>query len=73
MDKKMQFANVNARWQGIANRAAQFIRDKQMMDRKNWARFVDVYRSQPDSANHGWRGEYWGKQMRGAALVYGYS
>ena len=70
--KKMQFANGTAKWGGIADRTAAFVQAEQMMDTVNWAKFVDIYRSQPD-ASCGWRGEYWGKQMRGGALVYRYT
>ncbi len=46
---------------------------EQLTDAAQWAKFVQVFRDQPDSDNLGWRGEYWGKMMRGAALVYKYT
>ncbi len=58
---------------GIADCAAQFLQKEQLKDRALWKKFVDVFRSQPDSDNRGWRGEYWGKMMRGGVLVYGYT
>ena len=58
---------------GLSDKAARFLQKEQLSDPTVWARFVDVYRSQPDSQNQGWRGEYWGKMMRGAALVYDYT
>ena len=58
---------------GVAHKAAHFIMNEQMLDAKQWAKFVDLYRSQPDGTNQGWRGEYWGKMMRGAVLVYEYT
>ena len=45
----------------------------QLSDREMWRRFVDQFRRPIDGVNNGWRGEYWGKMMRGAALVYEYS
>ena len=39
-------------------------------DRALWAKFVDQFRLQDDTQNSGWKGEYWGKSMRGAAMVY---
>ena len=39
-------------------------------DRALWAKFVDQFRLQDDTENNGWKGEYWGKSMRGAAMVY---
>jgi len=58
--------------QGLADRAADFLQKEQLTDTALWARFVDVFRSQPDERK-GWKGEYWGKMMRGAALVYEYT
>ncbi len=58
---------------GIAHNAAMFLQKEQLSDPSLWAKFVDVYRSQSDGENKGWRGEYWGKMMRGACLVYEYT
>lgn len=60
-------------FQGLADKAARWLQKEQLMDRAQWAKFVDVYRTQPDADNQGWRGEYWGKMMRGGALVYAYT
>ena len=59
--------------EGIANWAANFLQTEQLSDRKQWAKFVDLFRSQPDGDDHAWRGEYWGKMMRGGTLVYAYT
>lgn len=48
----------------------EHFRSVQLKNRELWSKFVDVYRSRPDSQNNGWRGEYWGKMMRGGVLVY---
>ena len=58
---------------GMADFAAKFFQEKQLKDEVLWKRFVDVFRSQPDGENAGWRGEYWGKMMRGATLIYRYT
>ena len=60
-------------FQGLADKAARWLQNEQLMDRAQLAKFVDVYRTQPDADNQGWRGEYWGKMMRGGALVYAYT
>ena len=65
--------HVLLKTEGIANWAAEFLQAEQLTDRVQWAKFVDLFRSQPDASNHGWRGEYWGKMMRGGALVYAYT
>lgn len=63
---------VSARLFGEADFAARFLSEKTYLDRSLWHKFVEQFREQPDSANHGWRGEYWGKSMRGAVTVYRY-
>ena len=64
--KRMKFS-------GMADQAAQFLQREQLMDAALWKKFVDVFHTRPDGENHGWRGEYWGKMMRGAVLVYEYT
>ncbi len=58
---------------GVADEAASFLVKEHLCNRALWAKFVDVFRTQPDSSNRGWKGEYWGKMMRGAVLVYQYT
>ena len=65
--------NVILKTEGIADWAANFLQKEQLTDRILWTKFVDLFRTQPDAENHGWRGEYWGKMMRGGALVYAYT
>ena len=45
---------------GLADWTAKFFQKEQLMDVALWAKFVDIFRSQPDGENMGWRGEYWG-------------
>lgn len=49
-----------------------FILEHQLLDPVLWQRFVDQYKLQKDNGR-GWRGEYWGKMMRGACFVYSYT
>ena len=58
---------------GIAHQTALFLQREHLLQPELWRKFVDVYRSQPDGENMGWRGEFWGKMMRGATLVYEYT
>lgn len=58
---------------GVIDDAAQFIEKAQLTDSGLWAKFVEQFRLQPDAENHAWRGEYWGKMMRGGALIYKYT
>ena len=47
-----------------------WITKHQLSDENLWRHFVDAFRTKADTADRGWRGEYWGKMMRGACLVY---
>lgn len=61
------------KFEGIIDNTAKFLQKEQLTSPELWAKFVDVYRTHPDGANNGWRGEYWGKMMRGGTLVYRYT
>ena len=43
------------------------------MDRALWKRFADQFHAEDADSDGGWRGEYWGKMMRGACLTYAYT
>ena len=61
------------KFQGVAHKTAHFLQKEQLKDRALWKKFVDIFRTKPDGENQGWRGEFWGKMMRAAALVYEYT
>jgi len=61
---------IKLKTRGIADKTAHFFEKTQLTDRELWAKFADVFRTRPDSKNHGWKGEFWGKMMRGGCLVY---
>lgn len=44
----------------------------QLLDKKTWDKFVEVFTENSDDHDIGWRCEYWGKMMRGACLTYRY-
>ncbi|MBE6607375.1 MAG: hypothetical protein E7633_02295 [Ruminococcaceae bacterium] len=50
----------------------KFIEEFQLIRPDLWARFVNQFRENTDT-DLGWRGEYWGKMMRGACFVYSYT
>lgn len=58
---------------GVADRTIHWVTQHQLLDAPLWAKFVNQFRLHSDTANNGWRGEYWGKMMRGSAMVYQYT
>ena len=58
---------------GAADMCAEFLTTEHLKDEGLWKKFVDIFRTRPDGINRGWKGEYWGKMMRGAVLVYKYN
>ena len=60
----------NYRLYGRERSALEFVEEKQLCDMSLWSDFVDVFRRHPDSEDQFWRGEYWGKMMRGACMTY---
>ena len=58
---------------GVANDTAVLLQEKFLCDVPLWRLFVEVFRTKADSKNRGWRCEFFGKTMRGAALVCAYT
>lgn len=56
---------------GYVDDTAKFI-EEFLLDGSVWARFVDQFRYEYDGKG-GWRGEFWGKMMRGACFTYSYT
>lgn len=57
---------------GVIDQAVRFIAEFQLSRTDLWKRFVQQFKEDADF-DGGWRGEYWGKMMRGACFVYSYS
>ena len=73
MNKPYAFLPIgSASYQGIISSLMKFINQEQLLDEKLWATFVKVFKYHEDSNDLAWRGEYWGKMMRGACLCYQY-
>lgn len=74
LQRKLSYlANGAAKYTGAADRYVQFTKTNQLLNPNTWANFVRVFRSDSDDCNLGWRGEFWGKMMRGACLIYRYA
>jgi DUF1680 family protein len=69
------FADYGNRYQysGFMDKAMRYIEEFQLLKPELWRRFVQQFREDADGADAGWRGEYWGKMMRGACFVYSYT
>ena len=63
----------SAKYEGWLDRSLKLITDMQLRDADMWRLFVEQFRGTPDDHDAGWRGEFWGKMMRGACFVYSYS
>lgn len=59
-------------YSGFVDDAIKYIENFQLLDEKLWFRFVNQFREDADF-DAGWRGEYWGKMMRGACFTYSYT
>ena len=60
------------RYVGAADDYARFIAEKQLTNEELWRKFTRVFRTREDKSDDGWRGEYFGKMMRGAVMTYRY-
>ena len=68
-----KITGVEIKANGIMNDAVQFVIDNQLKRRATWQNAVEVYGTRVDCLDGRWRGEYFGKQMRGAALICEYT
>ena len=58
---------------GEPDTLARLVQDRQLKDRRIWALFVKQFRKHPDDEEKSWKGEYWGKLMRGGCLTWQYT
>lgn len=62
----------NCSFEGFVDQYIRGIEEFQLLNEELWSRFVQQFREDADF-DAGWRGEYWGKMMRGAAMTYAYT
>ena len=55
---------------GYAGKAIDLIVQKQYYDKSLWKVTAEQFKLLSDAENCDWRGEYWGKLMRGACMTY---
>lgn len=58
-----------AEYCGYIDKLVRFTVSYQLTDDETWALFVNQFRIHSDNDNC-WRGEYWGKMMRGGCMTY---
>lgn len=68
-----RIVGVEIKTDGIMDNAVNFVIDNQLKERTRWQKTVEVFETREDSFDEFWRGEFFGKQMRGAALVCEYT
>lgn len=57
-------------YDSVFNHYLDIITERQLLDSELWEKCISVFSSGVDNHDAGWRGEYFGKMMRGACLVY---
>lgn len=74
-DKYFPLAPGSFGYRGYLDEAIRYIEKKQLLDASLFAKFVRVFTEEPkpDTKDLGWRGEYWGKMMRGGCITYAYT
>lgn len=60
-------------YSGSFDQAVRFIERHQLLDAALWTRFAEQFTRPSDDQDLGWRCEYWGKLMRGGAMVWVYT
>ena len=58
---------------GQFDKLLRFVEKDQLLRRDLWHLAAKQFLEKPDGADRGWRGEYWGKLMRGACITYQYT
>ena len=63
---------ASANYVGAVHDYVIITENHQLLDKKTWDKFIEVFTENSDDHDLGWRCEYWGKMMRGACLTYTY-
>ena len=64
---------VKCKLDGIVDFTAKFVQNHQLLKTRLWDLFANQFVLRTDGSDGGWRGEYWGKMMRGACMTYQYT
>ena len=72
-DRFLKLDKQDSKMGGILDKLIDFEKEKQIYNNILWGRFIEIFTYPSDVGDRGWRCEYWGKMMRGAASVYAYT
>lgn len=72
-DNQLTASNSFKNFSGVMDKQARFIEENQLLIKEDWELFVEQFTTLYDTADAGWRGEYFGKMMRGACMTYQYT
>ena len=72
-DAQLVDVTFGRKYNGIMDRQARFVEENQLMNEEDWRLFIHQFKSASDDCDNGWRGEYFGKMMRGACMTYQYT
>ena len=70
-DIKM-FSGDDLKIRGVMDDNVNFVAESQLKSRERWEKLLEPFITKEDSDGF-WRGEFFGKEMRGAALIYQYT
>ncbi len=62
----------NAAFVGVFDQAVKYVCENQLYNKNLWRKFALQYSFSPDNGGS-WKGEYWGKMMRGACYICNYT
>lgn len=71
IENKQSIRTEQSKCGGQAERAVLFITGEQLKNRELWHSLAAQFSRRPDTCE--WRGEYFGKMMRGGCLIYRYT
>ncbi|MBR5309382.1 MAG: glycoside hydrolase family 127 protein [Clostridia bacterium] len=69
-DNLFKISNGCFDYKGVFADNINLVKDNYLLNPKTWQIFVNQFRLKQDSNDRRWRGEYWGKMMRGAVFTY---
>lgn len=69
-ERKPKYSALDARFGESLSKYFREVTEMQLKDPELWRLFVRQFRLKADDRDEGWRGEYWGKLMRGGCMVY---